>query len=83
MCWYCFELYECFLTWMVSMVTSVSLAASSRRGLIVSRSSCILLTSSAVLRSYRTMVKCSYTREQIYMYKNDKQINYNEFWYGD
>lgn len=42
-----------FLTLMVSMVTSVSLAASSKRGLIVSSSSCILLTSSAVLRSYR------------------------------
>ncbi len=42
---------------MVSMVTSVSLAASSKRGLIVSSSSCILLTSSAVLRSYRIIGK--------------------------
>ena len=54
---------------MVSMVTSVSLVASSKSSLIVPRSSCILLTSSAVLRSYgmtETLIHHKYTKTNVF-----------------
>ncbi len=47
----CF-IFAVLFTFIFSMVITVSLAASSSWGLIISNSSCILLTSSAVLSSY-------------------------------
>ncbi len=45
-------IFAVLFTFIFSMVITVSLAASSSWGLIISNSSCILLTSSAVLSNY-------------------------------